>query len=88
MQNIDAFRLTKADLSPKTLRNVLVLLGSLFNYAVELKWIAQAPTIQKPKIPKRRTFRYLETKEEIRCFLEAAKAEMTRRPSRSIRQRS
>ena len=55
----------------KTLHNVLTLLISMLNLAVDLRWLAARPTIKKPKLitPE---FSYLRTQDEITWFLLAA----------------
>src|SRR5512139_2156866 len=78
-ERIDGYRRDqeRRGLSPKTLANHLVLLGSMLRLAVELKWLADAPTIAKPKgdpdddidLP------WLKTRGEIERFLTAARAE-------------
>jgi len=60
--------------SPKTLHNVLTLLISMLNMAVELNWIGSRPNVKKPKLPKA-AFSYLRTADDIQKFLLAAKKE-------------
>ncbi len=60
--------------SPKTLHNVLTLLISMLNLAVDLNWIGSRPNIKKPKLPKA-AFSYLRTADDIKKLLLAAKNE-------------
>ena len=62
--------------SPKTVRNVLTLLGSMLRYAIELGWLDRLPVIRKPRVPiASQDFRYLQNQDEIRRFLVAARDE-------------
>ncbi len=73
---IDAFRASKIALSPKTVSNILTLLGSMLRAALELGWIARLPPLHKPKIRLHDTdFHFLGTKEELHQFLAAAHAD-------------
>jgi integrase len=47
-QKLDTFKEERAHLAPKTVRNFLVLLGTMFRQAEELGWLHTAPTIRKP----------------------------------------
>lgn len=61
--------------SPKTVHNILTLLVSMLNYAVELGWLleSQRPRVRKPRVQiGDRDFCYLRTKDEVRRFLVAA----------------
>ena len=59
-----------------TVRNILTLLGAMFNQAVEWGWVDKAPRIRKPRVRLfSRDYRWLRTEEEIVCFLSAAKSE-------------
>lgn len=60
--------------SPKTLHNVLTLLISMLNMAVDLSWVGSRPNIKKPKLPKA-AFSYLRTPGDIKRFLVASKKE-------------
>lgn len=72
VQKVDEFVVSKRDLSKKTVSNILTLLISVLNLAVELGWLHAAPRIKKPRIPKRdREYRYLKSKAEIRRLLDA-----------------
>jgi integrase len=63
-------------LNPKTISNILTLLISMLNLAVDLEWIDRTPRIRKPKARSASSdFRYLRTEDEIRRFLRAASAE-------------
>jgi integrase len=58
----------------KTLHNILTLLISMLNLAVELNWLVKRPRVRKPRIALvSHDFRYLRTKEEIDKFLRAAR---------------
>ena len=63
-------------LSPKTIHNILTLLISMLNQAVDLRWLDRAPRIRKPQI---RTgghdFNSLRTLDDVNRFLLAARAE-------------
>jgi integrase len=50
VQSIDAFKEARASLSPKTVGNALVLLGTMFRQAEELGWLHTAPRIRKPSV--------------------------------------
>ena len=70
---IDALRISKRELSPKTVSNILTLLGTMLRAAVDMRWLAQLPWIKKPKAHIDATeFRYLQTEEELQRFLKAA----------------
>ena len=72
---IETFR-AQIDRSPKTVSNILTLLCSMLNYAVELGWIDRAPRVRKPKVVlNAQSFRYLKTRNEIERVLAAAHAE-------------
>jgi integrase len=72
----DLLKAKRSYLDPKTVHNILTLLISMLNVAVDLGWLARAPRIRKPRIPVfSMDFSYLRTKEEVARFLRAAKAE-------------
>jgi integrase len=72
---LDAFRQTKRELSPKTLANILTLLGSMLRLALDLGWLAVVPRVKKPKCPiDAASFAFLETQGQIDDFLRAAAA--------------
>ena len=76
LEHVDAFKAERAHLAPKTVHNLLTLLLAMLNYAVDLGWLEKTPRIKKPRVKLReRDFRYLRTADEIRRFLEAAKAQ-------------
>ena len=50
VQSIDAFKEARDHLSPKTVGNCLVLLGTMFRQAEELGWLHTAPRIRKPSV--------------------------------------
>jgi integrase len=59
--------------STKTQHNILTLLISMLNVAVDLHWIRERPRIKKPRLSSvGHDFRYLRTREEIGRFLRAA----------------
>ncbi len=76
IQAVDEFVIARGHLSPKTVSNLLTLLISLLNLAIDLGWLLKAPRIKKPKV---RLFsldyRYLRTAEEVKRFLNAAYGE-------------
>ncbi|MBL6974313.1 MAG: tyrosine-type recombinase/integrase [Deltaproteobacteria bacterium] len=70
----DEFVRTRAKLSPKTIHNHLTLLIAMLNVAIDLGWLRRKPRIRKPRLTWD-DYRYLRTDEEVRKFLEAARAE-------------
>jgi integrase len=61
-------------LDPKTVANILTLLISTLNFAVELGWLARVPKIRKPRVRIfEEDYRYLRTAEERTGFLRAAR---------------
>ena len=74
-QQVDEFKaiLREKKLGEKTQHNILTLLISMLNKAIDIEWITKRPVIKKMKL-KEMSFRYLKTKEEIHCFLNAAKS--------------
>ncbi|TAK32603.1 MAG: site-specific integrase [Myxococcaceae bacterium] len=73
---VDALVATLATKHRKTVANVLTLLISMLNAAVELGWLLKAPRIRKPKVKTADAdFRYLRTKEQLALFLGAARSE-------------
>jgi integrase len=78
-EKIDGYRREqeRRGLAPKTIANHLVLLGSMLRLAVELKWLASAPTIAKPKGDPDDDVDppWLKTRAEIDRLLAAARAE-------------
>lgn len=76
VEHVELFRASKADKADKTVTNFLTLLKTMLNYAVELGWLAKAPTIRKPKVPLFPSdFRYLRNNDEVAAFLRAAAVE-------------
>ena len=72
--HIDDLKLAIAHLAPKTVRNILTLLGSVLNVGVELNWLEKVPTLKKPSIDvASMEFSYLHNAVEIKRFLGAAK---------------
>ncbi len=76
VQHVDAFVATRAKLDPKTVHNLLTLLISVLNAAVDLGWLAKVPRIKKPKVRMfSADYRYLRTDQERDTFLRAARDE-------------
>ena len=72
---IDQFTLEKAeDLSPKTLRNILTLFGTMLRLAQRLGWLASLPHIDKPRIDEQ-DYQWIRTKEQLRKLLVTAREE-------------
>jgi len=67
-------RPTDGTVTVKTLHNLLTLLISMLNLAVDLRWISSRPNIKKPKLLPAQ-FSYIHTREEIAAFLRAAQEE-------------
>lgn len=73
VEQVDRFITSKAVLDPKTLHNLLTLLISTLNAAVDLGWLAKTPRIRKPKVRLFSSdYSYLRTQAEIDRFLAAA----------------
>lgn len=62
------------DLKPKTIRNILTLLGSVLRYGRDLDFLFRLPKINMPVVVQN-DFAYLKTENQIRAFLTAAKDE-------------
>jgi integrase len=76
VERVDEFVVARAQLDKKTIANLLTLLISMLNAAVELGWLRVAPRIRKPRVPMfSRDFQFLRSEEEIRRFLDAADVE-------------
>lgn len=72
---IQRFALSR-DLRPKTVHNLLTLLGAMLTEAVDMGWLLKRPKIRKPKISAiAGTYSYLKTPEEVQRFLKAARNE-------------
>ena len=69
--DLDRKRLPKGQVTVKTLHNILTLLISTLNLAMDLRWIPAKPNIKKPKLLPAQ-FSYIRTREEITDFLSAA----------------
>ena len=67
-------RLPDGQVTVKTLHNILTLLISTLNLAVDLRWIPAKPNIKKPRLLPAQ-FSYIRTREEIAAFLRAAREE-------------
>ncbi len=76
VEHVDAFSVERQHLDPKTLSNLLTLLGSMLRVAVDLDWLDRVPRIRKPRVRVISSdFSYLRTDDEIRGFLSAARGE-------------
>ena len=74
VEHVDAFSVTRRQLSPKTVHNLLTLLSSMLRYAVDLRWLDRAPKIRKPRVRVfERDFRYLRDDQQVQRFLRAAR---------------
>ena len=91
VQHIDAFRKAscpfehpsrrgrvsnQGTVTAKTLHNVLTLLITMFNLAVELGWLDKKPVIKKPRLPAG-DYSYIRDQEDIRAFLDSACEEVS-----------
>ena len=73
---IDRYKAVRRHLRPKTVRNHLILLGTMLRLAVDLGWLHKMPRIDKPKVRAFSTdYRYLRTEDEVRRLLRAARDE-------------
>jgi integrase len=73
VQDVDELTVTLSYLNPKTISNILTLLGSCLNLAHELEWIDRVPRIRKPRTRLfSEDFHYLHTDDEVRRFLASA----------------
>ncbi len=71
----DQFLIDKeGEISPKYLHNVLTLFGTMLKHAVRMRWLAQVPIIDKPRLDEQ-DYNWLRTREEIRRLLVAAAEE-------------
>jgi integrase len=60
--------------APKTVRNILILLNSMLNQAVEWGWLTKAPKVRRPKVRLfDKDYKWLKTTDERDHFLLAAK---------------
>lgn len=74
--DFDGFIISKQHLSKKTVSNILTLLISMLNAAVQEGWLRTYPKIKKPRTSIfSKDFSYLKNNEEVHRFLAAAKAE-------------
>jgi len=72
--HIDALRLRFDGLAPKTINNILTLLGTMLRLALELEWMLKIPRIKKPKAAyDAEDDRFLRTDEEVHRFLISAR---------------
>lgn len=76
IEAVDQFTVERQHLNPKTVSNILTLLITMLNLAVDLKWLASAPNIKKPRVRLfSEDFCYLRDDSEIRRFLNSARIE-------------
>jgi integrase len=74
VEEVDKLVVARQHLDPKTLANVLTLLGSMLAVAVDLHWLERAPKIRKPRVRLfSADFSYLRTDDEIQRVLRAAR---------------
>ncbi|RLB55673.1 MAG: hypothetical protein DRI90_19265 [Deltaproteobacteria bacterium] len=73
---VDRYVALKSHLDRKTINNHLTLLGSILRVAHDLGWMPRIPKINKPKVRLiSMDYSYLRSDDEIRRFLDAARAE-------------
>ncbi len=73
VQAVDCFVAEREYLNPKTVHNHLTLLKTMLKLARRLRWLAELPDFDKPRIAfDFKNFRYLRTEEEVARFLRAA----------------
>jgi integrase len=76
IQHADRFMVERKHLNSKTVANIVTLLITMLNAAVDLGWLHKVPRIRKPKVRTfDKDFSYLRTDEEIARFLRAARDE-------------
>ena len=74
VENSDRFRTDRQHLHDKTVLNLLTLLSTMLNLAVDLGWLLKAPRIKKPTVSLfDQEFRYLRSDAEIQKFLRFAR---------------
>ena len=74
VERIDALMAARQHLSPKTVRNIVTLLVTMLNVAVDLGWLDRVPRVRKPRVRMFNSdYRYLRNKDEVRRFLDAAR---------------
>jgi integrase len=73
-QGIERYKASKRHLHPNTIDHHLTLLGSMLRHAKDVGWISELPKIKKYR-PKTESYRWLQSAEEVRRFLDAARAE-------------
>jgi hypothetical protein len=73
---VDEFIVSRMHLDKKTVLNIVTLLGSMLNVAVEFGWLAKMPKIRRPKVRLfNKDFRFLRTDDEVRRFLASSRDE-------------
>lgn len=76
MEHADRFIAERRHLHDKTVLNLLTLLSSMLNLAVDLGWLARAPKIRKPNVRVfDQDYRYLRDDEDYHRLLTAARDE-------------
>ena len=74
VERIDRFRGRLGHLSPKTVSNILTLLGTMLRLARDLEWIDRLPRIDKPKVRSgAEDYSWLRSAGEIERLLRAAR---------------
>jgi integrase len=72
--DIERFKARSSKLRPASVNRTLNLLRAMLNHACRIGWLERTPMITMLREPQRQTFRYLKTDDEVRRFLEAARA--------------
>lgn len=76
VEAVDRYNARKHHLCDKTRANHLTLLGAILRAARDLGWTTRVPPIKKPSVDvASEDYDFLQTQEEIRRFLEAARPE-------------
>lgn len=80
IEHFDRFVASRRHLDKKTLNNILTLLKTMLNLAVDLNWLQRVPRFKKPKVRRfSKNYRYLKTKDEICVLLRSAREETVAR---------
>ena len=79
VEAVDRYLTDRAELAPKTLRNHVVLLGTMLRLAKRLGWLLELPELPKPRVDPRDEADppALRTDSDVDRFLAAARAEVT-----------
>jgi integrase len=76
VRQIDRYRLLHQKLAPQTVKNHITLVKTMLNRSVDLGWLATPPRFKVPRVPHdSQSFSYLQSENQIRCFLAAAREE-------------